>query len=131
MKYKKAYLERLYSNLYSYSAIAEIFQIISIVVDELSKEDKERFKDLIRLINWEARSTNSGVWTYYEVADGEVLKGDHEVILKYNYGLGKFRDDKLMGDLDNWIYDNEDVIHRYFGDELIKFKLWVFDNIGA
>lgn len=138
MGYKKVYLERLYNNLYSYSAISEIFGIISAEIDKLREEDRECFYDLGKLMNWEARSTNSGVWTYYEgfgsydeLVSKDFLKGDHEIISKYNSGLGKFTDEELMNKLDTWIVDNEEIIFRYFGDLLIGYKQWLIENIGA
>ncbi len=138
MKYKKEYLEKLYSELNDYCAIADIFGIIHSNIDKLSLEDRKSFEALSELIGWDSRCTNSGVWTYYEkfgnesdLSEEDFMEGDNEIILKYNSGLGKFEDEELMNELDDWIVDNEEEIFKYFGSVLLGFKSWLLETVGV
>ncbi len=138
MKYKKEYLEKLFSELNDYSAIVNILGIINSNIDKLSVEDRKCFDDLGELISWDARCTNSGVWTFYEkfgtesdLREEDFIKGENEIILKYNSGLGKYEDEELMAELDNWIMDNEEEIFEYFGTVLLGFKQWLIETVGV
>ncbi len=138
MKYKKEYIEKLYSELNDYSAIADIFGIVHNNSDKLSPVNKKSFDALGELISWDSRCTNSGVWTYYEqfgsvsdLREEDFLEGDNEIILKYNSGLGKFEDEELMEELDDWIMDNEEAIFEYFGSVLLGYKQWLLETVGA
>lgn len=118
MKYAKAYLDKLFDNISEYSSKVEL---LSMVIGE-EKFDKDWVTEISLIMNWQAMSDRSGVWTFYEILnefDAELLiqilktKNEHEILEKFSMGIGKCEDERVMAEIDNWIKSNEVRIDKY------------------
>lgn len=134
MKYAKSYLDNLYKNINEYSSKVELFRIAYINLEEQDKEPNW-YIELREIINWQAQSDRSGVWTYYEVLDEDAakvvineltLKEYKEILINYTNGIDKFDDEFLMDAIDKWIFENEEKIYQCLEYILINNKDWFY-----
>lgn len=134
MRYAKSYIDNYFNSINDYHSKSELF---SIAYHELKERSTipDWYVELREIMNWQSQSDRSGVWTYYEILDEDssniVLnklktKKGREILEKYVMGINKYSDEKIMEDIDKWIWENEDKIYQYLNDILISNKDWFY-----
>jgi hypothetical protein len=139
MKYSKEYLDIYFNTIMDYHSKVEL---LSIAYSEVrgNKNDLESnlnwIIELSEVMNWQAMSDRSGVWTYYEVVDpnsAQVLieslnhKKEKNIFDIYISGMGKYDNEILMDAIDTWIRKNENKIFIYIENILIDNKDWFYN----
>ncbi|MCM3767069.1 hypothetical protein [Neobacillus niacini] len=91
--------------------------------------------ELCEILNWQAQSDRSGVWTYYEILNDSIAailisrlkaKEENEILTMYMTGIDKYNDETIMEHIDKWIWKNEEKIYQYITDIFICNKDWCY-----
>ncbi|AKN31057.1 hypothetical protein Ccar_09430 [Clostridium carboxidivorans P7] len=91
--------------------------------------------ELSEIMNWQAMSDRSGVWTYYEVLNidsKQILiknlkaKNESEILSKYSAGINNYNNEEVMSEIDHWITKNETKIYKYIEEILITNRKWFY-----
>lgn len=134
MKYSKSYIDNLFYVIGNYTSKVELLNIACGELDRCLAKDRVWIIELCEIMNWQATSDRSGVWTYYEALNGksvEVMlncmnKKQNEVLEKYVIGIGKYEDESQMDTIDTWIRKNEERIYKYIEKILLSNKDWFY-----
>ena len=133
LRYDKSYIEKFFGSLNEYHSMVELFRIAYGETKEKHDDSHKWIIELGEIMNWQAMSVRSGVWTYYEITDdcnakilieGLTLKNESEILNQYCVGIDNYSNEELMDGIDKWITNNEDKIYRYIADILIQHKDW-------
>lgn len=138
MRYAKSYIDKYFNLISEYHSKVELFHIAYTKFEETQNNSLSWIIELGEIINWQAMSERSGVWTYYEMLDNgsaQILidslkiKNEREILDKYCVGIGNYADKDLMNDIDKWINKNEMKIYRYIEDILIENRNWFYSAL--
>jgi hypothetical protein len=135
MKYAKTYIDKLFNYIDEYSSKVELLGIANSNFKDNKGHSLDWVIELSTIMNWQAMSERSGVWTYYEVLDNhsaQILidrlrdKNESEIFNKYVLGIDNFSNEELMDEIDEWIIKNEIKIYKFIEDILINNRDWFY-----
>lgn len=135
MMYAKSYIDKLFNTIDEYASKVELFRIAYAECQKCQNNLIEWISELSEIINWQAMSDRSGVWTYYEVLNidsKQILiknlkaKNESEILNKYSAGINNYDNEELMAEIDDWITKNETKIYNYIEETLITNREWFY-----
>ncbi|HEY2495271.1 MAG TPA: hypothetical protein VGI33_20490 [Paenibacillus sp.] len=129
-------MDKLFNSINQYSSKVELLGLAT------SNNNKANVEDwiivLTQIMNWQVMSDRSGVWTYYEVIDNTSanilitwlkINNNRNILEVYCNGIGKYEDEELMNEIDEWIRNNEKVIDKFVEEILILHKMWFYKDL--
>ncbi len=135
MRYAKSYIDNYFNSINDYHSKSELFLIAYGELEDKKENTPKWYIELKEIMNWQAMSDRSGVWTYYEVlytGNSEILieslktKNENEILDMYISGIDNYSKEELMDEIDKWIFGNEAKIYKYIEDILIINKNWFY-----
>lgn len=133
--YAKSYIDKFFNSIDEYGSKVELFGIAYAEFEKSQNTMLEWVIELSEIMNWQAMSCRSGVWTYYEVLDTDSAKAliknlkaknESEIFNKYIEGINDYEDEELMDEIDKWITKNETKIYKYIEEILITNREWFY-----
>ncbi len=112
-------------------------ELFTIAYTELKEQSSlpDWYVELREIINWQAHSDRSGVWTYYEILNDTSAttlisrlraKEENEILTMYMMGINKCSNETIMEQIDNWILENEEKIYQHLSNIFISNKHWFY-----
>ena len=138
MKYAKSYIDKYFESINEYHSKVQLFSIAYGELEEIKDITLEWIVELGEIMNWQAMSDRSGVWTYYEIIDinrAKVLmeklkiKNEFEILEKFAKGIEEYNNEELMQEIDSWITRNEEKIYIYMEGILAQNKDWFYSEL--
>jgi hypothetical protein len=132
MQYSSSYLDECFNSITDYHSKVEL---CTIAYHNLKDNPCDWIIELSEIMNWQAMSDRSGVWTYYDCLFGKsahiVIRNlqrnnENEILEKYISGIGKCFDEAIMDEIGTWIKVNKEKIYNYLEDILITNKSWFY-----
>lgn len=133
-RWSREYVDGLFDAA-DYSALVDLLGVIR-GAPEFDKEDPtfglpEPAFLLVETLLWEAQSSRSGTWTYFETTPSErqIAMRDAlrryapaEYAEKYACGMRGWRDPSATDPVDRWIEENEDDVHRWLWELARQYR---------
>ncbi|AKA68094.1 hypothetical protein [Clostridium scatologenes] len=133
--YAKSYIDKFFNSIDEYASKVELFRIAYTEFEKCKNPSLQWIIELSEIMNWQAMSDRSGVWTYYEVLNidsKQILienlkaKNESEILSKYSAGINNYNDEEVMAEIDEWITKNETKIYKYIEEILIANREWFY-----
>lgn len=133
--YAKSYIDKFFNSIDEYVSKVELFCIAYAEFEKCKDPSLQWIIELSEIMNWQAMSDRSGVWTYYEVLNidsKQILiknlkaKNESEILSKYSAGINNYNDEEVMAEIDEWITKNETKIYKYIEEILITNREWFY-----
>lgn len=127
------YIDKFFNSIDDYASKVELFRIAYTEFEKCKDPSLQWIIELSEIMNWQAMSDRSGVWTYYEVLNidsKQILiknlkaKNESEILSKYSSGINNYNDEEVMAEIDQWITKNETKIYKYIEEILITNREW-------
>jgi hypothetical protein len=136
LKYAITYIDQFFESLEKYDSKVELLKIAYSELKDCNVNEYTWFIELCEVMNWQAMSDRSGVWTYYEVVypdnsqifiESMKYKKESEMLNVYMSGIEKYENEDLMDEIDQWIRKNELQFYKYIDKILIENKDWFYN----
>ncbi|CAM4009923.1 hypothetical protein [Saccharibacillus endophyticus] len=138
MKYAATYLDRYFDSIEEYGSKVELMTLAK--TGGAAMSESAWIRGIGELMNWQAMSERSGVWTYYESVNPqaaettvlwlESLDGSEGFAL-YAQGLNRYEDQILMEQIDHWIEEHRTDIDNATKRALLMHKKWFYEELDV